>query len=515
MNNSSQNRPTGVMNLNAIIAGVAIGLIITICCLMSDVRPPLAWAIGLLVGLCAGYGYLHYLYNNASDTFLAKVVHFTNDPLELLIKGGRDGIEYDPASWENPDRAIQTNTAITHDEGNGWQSTIMPSSDGISTPVLKREYIDPITKMEQDTAKFWANVPSLQSLLSQLLEAKEIFVFAVKKEVFGDAFATQLKAFTTKEMSWIMERLQNVYENYPGMDTQRMFVWNFVNPVVELSKKLLLIQREAGLASTILSVNDAQTVLQTVQKNMAAVKDEFNFDKVEQLNQGTTTRTNFEHLAEAVVAKQFLLSEDEAKFMQRWYWFDKEMQMETLSPYTLTSVDKKAIWHPLIGAQLLERMEWWNFTTLPKYTPEELSWKWLHMTDATNGSPSFAEVFKETVRFYKPIAFDAIQGRDGKGILQSSLLNMRHEESIDMPGQLHAIGFNSNAYTYDSRHLVFQMRGSYTGEKAGELLYIQFKNPNLQNNRYLLMIIDRSVSEVRCYVGDKVEQGSTKVQLIS
>lgn len=515
MSNLAKNRPTGVMNLNAIVVGVAIMLVITICCLYVDVRWPLALAIGSLVGVGVGYAYLHFLYNNASDAYLAKVVHYTHDPLELLIQGGKDGEAYDPANWENPDRSIQTNSNVTHDEGNGWQTTIVPSTDGVSTPTLKREYIDPITKLEQDTKKFWANVPTLQQQMSLLLEAKEIFIFAVKKEAFGTEFASQLKVFTNSGLPWIKERLQNVYANYNGMDTQRTFVWNFVDPVVELSKKLLLIQREAGLGSTMLSANDALGVLQRVQKEMASVKDEFNFDKVEELHLGTTNRTNFEHLAEAVVEKQVLSSDEQTKFDTRWSWFDKEMQMETLSPFTLTTVEKKAIWHPLIGAQILERMELWNFTTLAKYTPEELSWKWLHMTDATNGSNSFAETFKETVRFYKPISFDDIKGRDGKGILQSSLLSMRHEESIDMPGQLHAIGYNSNAYTYDSRHLVFQMRESYTGAKAGELLYMQFKNPNLQNNRYLLMIIDRSVNEVRCYVGDKVEQTSTKVQLIS
>lgn len=466
--------------------------------------------------MLVAYAILHFLYNNASDKLLGWVIHHAQDPLEILIEGGKDGVDFDPTAWENPGRETQT-TVDSHTEGNtGWTSTVIPNALNPNvTPEVVRTYEDPITRLERRTMEFWNAFPSLESLLTQLLETKETFVFAVKDEVLGKEFTDNLQKFMENEMPWIKERLIHVYANYNGMNTQRLYVWSLVEPVVKLGQQLLAIQREAQLNFSDLQASDAQKILEEVMSTLKQAGKELNFDQVEQLYTGSTERTLFEHLQERAIEKQSLSDSALTAFEQRWMYFDTIFTAEQLSPYTLNTVEGKAVWHPLIGLQILQRLEFWNFESLKKYTAEELSWKFIHATDATNGTESFFEAFKETVRFYKRVSFDTLVGRDGNTLLQSRLITMNHEENIDKIGNIHMISWDNAKYEYDSNHLVYTMRNGHTGEKAAELLYIQFKNASLQNNRYLLLIIDKSVNEVRCYVGDKVEQTAQKVQLLT
>lgn len=513
---ASKNRPSGVMNLIAIIGGAAFMLLIALLVWMSNVRLPLSLAIGLCCGTAVGYSILHWLYNHASDKVLGWIIHHADDPLELLVDGGKDGVTFDPNAWEHPGRTVQTTETLAHTEGTGWTTTVIPNENNPNmTPVTIREYEDPISRLERLTMEFWANLPSLQTLLTQMLETKETFVFGIKSEVLGKEFAAQLQQFMFDEMPWIQERLRHVYANYNGMNTQRLFVWSMVQPIVDLGQKLLAIQREASLYFSDLTAEDASKILADVRTVIQEAGSELNFDQVEQLYTGATERTIFEHLQERAVEKQALRTTEATLFEQRWAYYDKAFSSEALSPFTLDKVENKAVWHPLIGLQLLQRLEFWNFVSLTKYTATELAWKFIHSIDATNGTESFFEAFKETVRFYKRITFDALSGRNGSALMQSSLLSMKHEENIDSVGNLHFVSYNGSKYQYDSRHLVNQMRGGHDGDVAAELLYIQYKNASLQNDRYLLLVIDKSVHEVRCYIGDKVEQLSMKVQLLS
>ncbi|MBP6256245.1 hypothetical protein KA405_00575 [Patescibacteria group bacterium] len=513
----TQNRPSGTLNGIAIFCGILFTFLITILLWMSDIRIPLSLAIGICSGIVIGYSILHYLYNNASDKLLGWVIHHAQDPLEILIEGGKDGVDFDPTAWENPGREIKTDGTLTHSEGNtGWTSTVIPNvSNPNVTPEVVRTYEDPITRLERRTMEFWNALPSLESLLTQMLETKETFVFSVKAEVLGKEFSENLQKFMENEMPWIKERLMHVYANYNGMNTQRLFVWSLVEPVVTLGQQLLAIQREAQLNFSDLQASDAQKILDDVMSTLKQTGQEFNFDQVEQLYTGSTERTVFEHVQERAVEKQSLTDAALAAFEQRWAYFDTKFSYEVLSPFTLNSVEGKSVWHPLFGLQILQRLEFWNFITLKKYTAEELSWKFIHATDATNGSESFFEAFKETVRFYKRVSFDSLVGRDGNTLLQSRLIIMNHEENIDKIGNLHFITLNNAKYEYDSNHIVYTMRNSHSGDKAAELLYIQFKNASLQNDRYLLLIIDKSVNEVRCFLGDKIEQTTFKVQLLT
>ena len=120
---ATKNRPSGVMNLIAIIGGLVFMLIITLLVWMSDVRLPLSLAIGLCCGIGTGYGILHWLYNHASDKILGWLVHHASDPLELFVDGGKDGITYDPNAWKHPGREVQTTEPLVHPEGNtGWNT---------------------------------------------------------------------------------------------------------------------------------------------------------------------------------------------------------------------------------------------------------------------------------------------------------------------------------------------------------------------------------------------------------
>jgi hypothetical protein len=513
----SKNRPSGTLNGIAIFCGILFTILITLLLWVSEIRFPLSLAIGICSGIAGAYALLHFLYNNASDNQIGWLIHHTKDPLEILIEGGKDGVDFDPTAWENPGRETQTSSSLTHVEGNtGWTSTVIPNTLNPNvTPEVVRTYEDPITRLERRTMEFWNVFPSLESLLTQLLETKETFVFSVKAEILGKEFSENLQKFMENEMPWIKERLIHVYANYNGMNTQRLYVWSLVEPVVTLGQQLLAIQREAQLNFSDLTASDAQKVLSDVISTIKESGKEFNFDQVEQLYTGSTERTLFEHVQERAIDKQSLSDSAFAAFEQRWMYFDTIFTTEQLSPYSLNTVEGKAVWHPLIGLQILQRIEFWNFESLKKYTAEELSWKFIHAMDATNGSESFFEAFKETVRFYKRVSFDSLTGRDGNSLMQSRLVSMNHEENIDTIGNIHFITLNNAIYEYDSNHRVYTMRNGHTGEKAAELLYIQFKNASLQNNRYLLLIIDKSVNEVRCFVGDKIEQTAQKVLLLT
>ncbi len=503
------------MNILSFLGGLLVGGIIFILLLLSEIRLPLSLAIGLLTTFVVGYGIIYFLYKIASDETIGWMIHHANDPLDLIINGGKDGKVYRPDDWVNPGREIQQGSI--HDEGTGWITEVQPNPFEIdSDPLVTTTYVDPIERMELNIKKFWNTFPDLNQVMNQLLESKETFVFSIKGNILGANFVAELTTFMVDEMPWIKERVMHVYENYNGMNTQRLFVWNMVEPVVKLAKDLLLIQRESQLSFSALEPEDALLVLRNVRKSIKEAGDELNFDLVEKLHRGTVNRTKFEHVVERAIEKKTLSEGNLTMLDQRWELFDRELTSSEFSAYTIPEHPSgKAIWHPLIGLQLLHRTSLWKFVTLTKYTAEELSWKFINMSDATNGSDSFAEVFKETLRFYKEVKTNEVTDRRDSVIDQSSLLSMSHEKNTTRSGQLHLVKYDGATYQYDSRHLVHQMRGSYDGDKAAELLYIQFKNKSLQNNRYLLMIVDKSVKEVSCYVGDKVEQNILPVELIS